>query len=174
MSQDAIAEAALGGRAEALDEPASLATPLTMGRLAGRDQSALVMRQIAEAFDVGPAEFVAETPDRDIVTFVGQADGHRIGLFALLTRGDAGTYTAVDLYAGGGTLKGLSENARPVAGPARVDPGKAMAQRRAFAAAALALAVLFTGNNLPSALYGLLRRSSDIPRSRRLCCMRCP
>jgi hypothetical protein len=62
MSQDPIAEAALGRRTEALDESASLATPLTMGRLAGRDQSALVMRQIAEAFDVGPAEFVAETP----------------------------------------------------------------------------------------------------------------
>ena len=99
MSQDPIAEAALGRRTEALDESASLATPLTMGRLAGRDRSALVMRQIAEAFDVGPAEFVAETPDRDIVTFVGQADGHQIGLFALLTRGEAGTYTAVDLYA---------------------------------------------------------------------------
>ena len=56
-----------------------------------------------------------------------------------------------------GPLTGLSENARIVAGPARVDPGKATAQRRAFAAAALALAVLFTGNNLPSALYGLLR-----------------
>lgn len=54
-------------------------------------------------------------------------------------------------------MTGLSENACTVAGPARVDPGKATAQRRAFAAAALALAVLFTGNNLPSALYGLLR-----------------
>src|ERR1700677_4849658 len=99
MSQGPIAEAALGRRTEALDESASLATPLTMGRLAGRDQSASVGGQIAEALDGGPAEFVAETPDRDIVTFVGQADGHQIGLFALLTRGEAGTYTAVDLYA---------------------------------------------------------------------------
>ena len=59
MSQGPIAEAALGRRTEALDESASLATPLTMGRLAGRDQSALVMRQIAEAFDVGPERSVS-------------------------------------------------------------------------------------------------------------------
>jgi hypothetical protein len=39
-----------------------------------------------------------------------------------------------------------------------VDPGSArLTQRRAFAGAATALAVLFMGNNLPSALYGLLR-----------------
>jgi len=99
MSQDTIAEAALGRRTEALDESVSLATPLTMGRLAGRGHAAPVMRQIAEAFDVGPAEFVAQTANRDVVTFVGHADGHQIGLFALLTRGDAGTYSAVDLYA---------------------------------------------------------------------------
>jgi hypothetical protein len=37
-------------------------------------------------------------------------------------------------------------------------PGSArLTQRRAFAGAATALAVLFMGNNLPSALYGLLR-----------------
>ena len=54
-------------------------------------------------------------------------------------------------------MTGLSENARTVAGLACIDPRQARAQRRAFAAAALALAVLFAGNNLPSALYGLLR-----------------
>ena len=54
-------------------------------------------------------------------------------------------------------MTGLSENARAVAGLARIDPRQARAQRRAFVAAALALAVLLAGNNLPSALYGLLR-----------------
>jgi hypothetical protein len=96
---DMIAEAALGRRGEALDESVSLATPLTISRIAGRMDAGLIMRQIASAFDLGTPEFVTQAPERDVVTFAGQADGHPVGLFAVLTRGAAGTYNAVDLYA---------------------------------------------------------------------------
>ena len=53
----------------------------------------------------------------------------------------------------------VSSTASDIACPgdvAAADP-RPGAERRAFAAAAVALAVLFTGNNLPSALYGLFR-----------------
>lgn len=96
---DMIAEAALGRRGEALDESVSLATPLTMGRIAGRADAGRITRQIASAFDLEAPELVVHTSGRDVVTFAGQADGHPVGLFAVLTRGDAGTYSAVDLYA---------------------------------------------------------------------------
>jgi hypothetical protein len=92
-------DAATGRRPDLLAEPVSLATPLTLGQLTGRDTVARVLRQIAAAFVAGPPEYVAPTPESDIVTFTGHADGHPIGLLARLHRAADGTYTDLELFA---------------------------------------------------------------------------
>jgi hypothetical protein len=96
---ETITQAALGNRPDALAESVSLATPLTMGRLAGRDRAVAVLQQLGAAFNVGAPGFVAEDPQRSIVTFPGHAEGHDVGLLAILTPGADGRYQAVDLYA---------------------------------------------------------------------------
>jgi hypothetical protein len=99
MITDAIADVAVGQRPGMLAESVTLATPLTVSRLDGRDRVATVLRQIATAFGVGAPEFVAQDAGHDVVTFTGTADGHEIGVLAVLNRADSGGYGAVDLYA---------------------------------------------------------------------------
>ncbi|WP_392971330.1 hypothetical protein [Streptomyces sp. LN245] len=100
MSRDSeVAKAVLGQLPAALTETVSLATPLTVSRIEGRDQAVPVLRELAESFGIGEPEFVATDDQRAFVTFVGRGQGPEVGLFAVLTHGSAGTYSAVDLYA---------------------------------------------------------------------------
>ena len=97
--RESLTRAALGAHPEALSASVSLATPLTMNRLVGRDRAAGVLRELAEAFSIAQPDFVLEGEERDVVTFAGSVDGHQVGLLVLLTPGDEGTYEAVDAYA---------------------------------------------------------------------------
>ncbi|MGW6217367.1 hypothetical protein [Streptomyces sp. NPDC055109] len=100
MSKDSEAvKAALGQLPTALAETVSLATPITVSRIEGRDQAVPVLREVAESFGIGEPEFVATDEQRAYVTFVGRGQGHDVGLLAVLTHGSADTYSAVDLYA---------------------------------------------------------------------------
>jgi hypothetical protein len=99
MSRDDVAKAVLGQLPAALAETVSLATPLTMSRIEGRDEAAAVLRELAESLGIGEPEFIADDDERAFVTFVGTGQGREVGLFAVLTRGSEGTYSAVDLYA---------------------------------------------------------------------------
>lgn len=49
MSRDDVAKAVLGQLPAALAETVSLATPLTMSRIEGRDEAAAVLRELAES-----------------------------------------------------------------------------------------------------------------------------
>ena len=99
MSRDDVAKAVLGQLPAALAETVSLATPLTMSRIEGRDEAAAVLRELAESLGIGEPEFIAADDERAFVTFIGTGQGREVGLFAVLTRGSEGTYSAVDLYA---------------------------------------------------------------------------
>jgi hypothetical protein len=97
--RESLTRAALGADPEALSASVSLATPLTMNRLVGRDRAAGVLRELAEAFSIVQPDFVLEGEERDVVTFAGSVDGHQVGLLVILTPGGGGTYEAVDAYA---------------------------------------------------------------------------
>ncbi|HEY1915901.1 MAG TPA: hypothetical protein VGH27_10035 [Streptosporangiaceae bacterium] len=99
MITSTVAQAALGGQPSALAESVSLATPLTMSRITGRPHAVGVLRQLAAAFNVSEPEFVTQDDERAVVTFAGHAEGHDVGLLAILTPGPDGRYQAVDLYA---------------------------------------------------------------------------
>lgn len=99
MSRETLTRAALGAHPEALSASVSLATPLTMSRLVGRDRAAGVLRELAEAFSTAQPDFVLEGEERDVVTFAGSVDGHPVGLLEILTPGHEGTYEAIDAYA---------------------------------------------------------------------------
>ena len=58
-----------------------------------------VLRELAESLGIGKPEFIADDDERAFITFVGTGQGREVGLFAVLTRGSEGTYSAVDLYA---------------------------------------------------------------------------
>ncbi|MFD9125481.1 hypothetical protein [Kitasatospora sp. NPDC059571] len=96
---DVVKAVVLGQLPAALSVDVSLATPLTMSRIEGRDEVVGVLRQLADSFGIGEPEFITADGERDFVTFVGSSQGHEVGLFAVLTRGAADTYSAVDLYA---------------------------------------------------------------------------
>ena len=49
--------------------------------------------------DVASRSSIADDDERAFVTFVGTGQGREVGLFAVLTRGSEGTYSAVDLCA---------------------------------------------------------------------------
>lgn len=99
MSRDDVAKAVLGQLPAALAETVSLATPLTMSRIEGRDEAAAVLRELAESLGIGEPEFIAADDERAFVTFVGTGQGREVGLFAVLTKDSEGSYSAVDLYA---------------------------------------------------------------------------
>lgn len=90
MSRDDVAKVVLGQLPAALAETVSLATPLTMSRIEGRDEAAAVLRELAESLGIGEPEFIADGDERAFVTFVGTGQGREVGLFAVLTRGSGG------------------------------------------------------------------------------------
>jgi hypothetical protein len=83
----------------ALTEDVSLATPLTLARVSGREAVSKLLSQMAAAFVIHEPEYVSEGDDRTVVTFVGKGQGHEVGLLAILTPDGKGLYEAVDLYA---------------------------------------------------------------------------
>jgi hypothetical protein len=83
----------------ALSEGVSLATPLTLGRVIGREAVANLLSRMAAAFGIDEPEYIAQGNDRTIATFVGKGQGHEIGLLAVLSADGKGSYKAIDLYA---------------------------------------------------------------------------
>jgi hypothetical protein len=71
MSMVDVAEVVLGRFPAALAERVTLATPLTLSRVEGRDEAVAVLRELAEGFGVDGAQFTAEDGERAFVTFVG-------------------------------------------------------------------------------------------------------
>jgi hypothetical protein len=88
-----------GEAPKALTEDVSLATPLTLGRVTGREAVAHLLSQIAAAFGIDEADYVAQGDDRTVATFVGRGQGHEVGLLAVLSVDGKGSYKAIDLYA---------------------------------------------------------------------------
>jgi hypothetical protein len=99
MEQVDAAEVVLGMRPEALSESVSVATPLTLGRITGRDEVLPILEELSAAFGVHDAEYVATNDERTVVTFVGEGQGRPVGLLAILTPDRSGAFGAVDLYA---------------------------------------------------------------------------
>jgi hypothetical protein len=56
--RESLTRAGLGADPEALSASVSLATPLTMNRLVGRDRAAGVLREFAEANSIAQPDFV--------------------------------------------------------------------------------------------------------------------
>jgi hypothetical protein len=99
MTSDAVVSAALGERADAFQDTVSLATPLTLGRVVGRDRAVAIIRKLVDALGVRQPEYVAEDEERTIVTFLGLGQGREVGLMVVLSPGEDGRYRAVDMYA---------------------------------------------------------------------------
>ena len=91
MSMDNdVAKAVLGQLPAALAETVSLATPLTMSRIEGRDEAAAVLRELAESLGVREQEFIANDDERAFVTFVCTGQGSARSTkttVAIVTRG---------------------------------------------------------------------------------------
>jgi len=96
MSKDEVAKAVLGQLPAALAETVSLATPLTMSRIEGRDE--------ARPARDGPSPSVSASRVHRQRRRAGlrhvrmQWPGGEVGLFLALTKGSEGTYSTVDLY----------------------------------------------------------------------------
>jgi hypothetical protein len=99
MEQVDPAEVVLGLRPEALSESVSLATPLTLGRITGRDEVLPILEELTAAFGVHAAEYIATNDERTVVTFIGGGQGRPVGLLAILIPDGSGAFGAIDLYA---------------------------------------------------------------------------
>jgi hypothetical protein len=84
---------------EALGETVSLATPLTVSRITGKDAVCDTLRELSGAFGIHEPEYVAINDDRTVVTFVGDGQGREVGLLAVLTPDTSGQVGSLDLYA---------------------------------------------------------------------------
>src|SRR5690242_9579149 len=97
MSKDDVAKAVLGQLPAALAETVSLATPLTMSRIEGRDETSPARdgpSPSGSASRSSPPTTTSGPSSRSSAVARGE-----VGLFLALTKGSEGTYSAVDLYA---------------------------------------------------------------------------
>jgi hypothetical protein len=95
---DTLIAALLGAQPSALHADVSLATPLTLSRITGRDQVTAALRAYAEALAVTDAELRLAGGGLDGAVFTADVDGHTAQVLALATRDAAGLVTAIDLY----------------------------------------------------------------------------
>ncbi len=96
---DVVHQSLVVQHGELLGESVSLATPLTITAVAGRERATNIMRELTSALGLNRSEFVTETEQGAIATFTGTVDGHDVGLLSLLTDRYDGGYRRVDLFA---------------------------------------------------------------------------
>jgi hypothetical protein len=95
---DTLVAALLGRDPSALHENVSLATPLTLARVTGREQVLAVLRAYTGALGVDDAELHLTGADLEGAVFTADVDGHTAQVLALVARDAAGLITAIDVY----------------------------------------------------------------------------
>lgn len=94
---DTFVAALLGNDPDALREDVSLATPLTLPRIAGRVQVVAALRAYAEAMGATDADLLL-AGELEGAVFTATIDGHAAQVLALGARDADGLVTAIDVY----------------------------------------------------------------------------
>jgi hypothetical protein len=90
--------ALLGRRADALREDITLATPLTLPRIAGRVAVQKALAAYADAFGADDADLFLEGADVQGAVLTSTIDGHTVQLLALVSHDSEGLIAAIDIY----------------------------------------------------------------------------
>jgi hypothetical protein len=94
---DTLIRVLLGAEPLALRDDVTLATPLTLARITGRDQVAAALRAYADVLGAADAD-LRLTGAMEGAVFTTTIDGHTAQMLALVTRDDAGLVSAIHLY----------------------------------------------------------------------------
>jgi hypothetical protein len=95
---DALIRALLGTEPSALRDDVTLATPLTLPRVTGRDQVAAALRAYADVLGAADADLRLTGGGLEGAVFTTSVDGHTAQVLALVARDAAGLVSAIHLY----------------------------------------------------------------------------
>ena len=95
---DTLIRALLGAEPSALRDDVTLATPLTLPRIIGRDQVAAALRGYADVLGAADADLRLAGGGLEGAVFTTTIDGHTAQVLALVSRDAAGLISAIDLY----------------------------------------------------------------------------
>jgi hypothetical protein len=95
---DPLIGALLGTEPSALRDDVTLATPLTLARITGRDQVAAALRAYAGVLGATDADLRLNGGGLEGAVFTATIDGHTAQVLALVARDAAGLVSAIDLY----------------------------------------------------------------------------
>jgi hypothetical protein len=95
---DTLIRALLGAEPSALRDDVTLATPLTLPRITGRDQVAAALRGYADVLGADDADLRLAGGGLEGAVFTTTIDGHTAQVLALVSRDAAGLVSAIDLY----------------------------------------------------------------------------
>jgi hypothetical protein len=94
---DTLTRVLLGAEPLALRDDVTLATPLTLARITGRDQVVAALRAYAGVLGTSDPD-LRLTGALEGAVFTTTIDGHTAQMLALVTRDDAGLVSAIHLY----------------------------------------------------------------------------
>jgi hypothetical protein len=95
---DTLIRALLGTEPAALRDDVTLATPLTLPRITGRDQVAAVLRAYADVLGAADAGLRLAGAGLEGAVFTTSVEGHTAQVLALVARDAAGLVSAIDVY----------------------------------------------------------------------------
>jgi hypothetical protein len=95
---DTLIRTLLGTEPSALRDDVTLATPLTLPRITGRDQVAAALRAYADVLGVADAELRLAGGGLEGAVFTTSVDGHTAQVLALVARDLAGLVSEIVLY----------------------------------------------------------------------------
>jgi hypothetical protein len=95
---DTLVTVLTGADPAALREDVTLATPLTLPRISGREQVVAVLQAYAGLFAPGSGDLQFKGVDMDGAVLTTTVDGHTAQVIGLVTYDDAGLVATIDLY----------------------------------------------------------------------------
>jgi hypothetical protein len=119
---DTPIRALLGTDPSALRGDVTLATPLTLPVITGREQVAAALRAYADVLGAADADFRLAGGGLDGAVFTTSVDGHTAQVLALVTRDAAGLVTAIVLYGRPWPFMALVRDRLALSHPGLTDP----------------------------------------------------
>jgi hypothetical protein len=119
---DQLLEALLGAAPAALTQDVSLATPLTLERITGRDRVISALTAYANLFDERSFDLRIDGEELAGGVFSATCDGHLAQIFAVASRDEAGLVSRIDMYGRPWPYMALIRERLAAVDPALVDP----------------------------------------------------
>jgi hypothetical protein len=119
---DQLLEALLGATPTALRQDVSLATPLTLERITGRDRVLSALTAYANLLDRPSFDLRVSGSELEGGVFSASTDGHLAQILALASRDEAGLVSRIDMYGRPWPYMALLRERLAVVDPALVDP----------------------------------------------------